>query len=85
VPRSKTVIKRQRQTTRRHERNKSVRSELRTLERKVRGAADADTARAQLKAAQRELDKAGSSGAIHKNKAARKKSRLAKAAAAKSG
>jgi small subunit ribosomal protein S20 len=83
MPRSKTVIKRQRQTIRRHERNKSARSELRTLERKLRGAADADGAPARLKSVQAELDKSAAKGAIHPNKAARKKSRLAKAAAAK--
>jgi small subunit ribosomal protein S20 len=81
MPRSKTVLKRQRQTTRRHERNKSARSALRTLERKLRGAADGDSARTQLKNAQSELDKAAAKGAIHPNKAARKKSRLAKTAA----
>ena len=84
VPRSKTVLKRQRQTARRNERNKSARSSLRTQERKVRTATDADTARTALKAMQRDLDKSAAKGAIHPNKAARKKSRLAKAAAKQS-
>jgi len=83
VPRSKTVLKRQRQTERRRLRNKSARSELRTLERKLRGAADGEAAKTELKATQRDLDKAAAKGAIHRNKASRKKSRLAKAAAAK--
>jgi len=81
VPRSKTVLKRQRQNQARHARNKSARSSLRTQERKVRTASDADTARTALKAVQRDLDRAAGKGAIHRNKAARKKSRLAKAAA----
>ena len=83
MPRSRTVIKRQRQTEVRRVRNKGVRSELKTLERKVR-TADASAAATELKEAQSRLDKAASKGVIHPNKAARKKSRLAKAAAKKS-
>ena len=76
MPRSRTVLKRQRQTEIRRMRNKSARSELKTLERKVR--AGGDTAGADLRNVQRELDKAAAKGVIHPNKAARKKSRLAK-------
>jgi len=76
VPRSKTVLKRQRQTQVRHERNKSARSALRTSERKLRASPGAD----ELKAVQADLDKAAAAGVIHRNKAARKKSRLAKVA-----
>ena len=83
VPRSKSVLKRQRQTEVRRVRNKSARSALRTAEGKLRGA-EGDAARAQMKAMQRDLDRAAAKGAIHPNKAARKKSRLAKAAAKKS-
>ena len=81
MPRSRTVLKRQRQTEVRRQRNKAVRSELKTRERKVRQASDTTTAAAELKAAQRALDKAAGKGVIHPNKAARKKSRLAKSAA----
>jgi small subunit ribosomal protein S20 len=84
VPRSKSVLKRQRQTEVRRVRNKAARSALRTAERKLRVAADGDAARAELKTVQRDLDRAAAKGAIHPNKAARKKSRLAKAAAKKS-
>jgi small subunit ribosomal protein S20 len=76
MPRSRTVLKRQRQTEVRRVRNKSVRSELKTLERKVR--AGGDTAATDLRGLQRELDQAAAKGVIHPNKAARKKSRLAK-------
>jgi small subunit ribosomal protein S20 len=76
MPRSRTVLKRQRQTEVRRVRNKSARSELKTLERKVR--AGGDTAAADLRNLQRELDQAAAKGVIHPNKAARKKSRLAK-------
>ena len=81
MPRSRTVIKRQRQTERRRVRNKAVKSELKTLERNVRTASDADAAKEGLKAAAKRLDQAAASGVIHPNKAARKKSRLAKLAA----
>jgi small subunit ribosomal protein S20 len=77
VPRSKSVLKRQRQTQARNSRNKSARSSLRTQERKLRTSPSAE----QLKAVQSDLDKAAAKGAIHPNKAARKKSRLAKVAA----
>ncbi len=78
MPRSRTVLKRQRQTERRLARRKAVRSELKTLERKTRTAAAGDAAKAELRALQKRLDQAAAKGAIHPNKAARKKSRLAK-------
>lgn len=81
MPRSRTVIKRQRQNARRTLRRKSVRSELKTLERGVRSAADADAAKTSFKALAKALDQAAAKGTIHPNKAARKKSRLAKLAA----
>jgi small subunit ribosomal protein S20 len=80
MPRSRTVVKRQRQTERRRLRRKATRSELRTLERGVRKAPDADTAKANLKSLAKALDQAAAKGTIHPNKAARKKSRLAKVA-----
>jgi small subunit ribosomal protein S20 len=81
MPRSRTVIKRQRQNERRRVRRKSERTELKTLERRVRTAGDADSAKAELKAFAKALDQAAARGTIHPNKAARKKSRLAKLAA----
>jgi small subunit ribosomal protein S20 len=74
---SRTVRKRQRQTVVRQQRNKSIRSGLRTLERKVRSGSTTDV---DHKAVQSSLDKAANKGVIHPNKAARKKSRLAKLA-----
>jgi small subunit ribosomal protein S20 len=76
MPRSRTVLKRQRQTEVRRLRNKGIRSELKTLERKVRAGGDA--AAAELRNLSSELDQAAARGIIHPNKAARKKSRLAK-------
>ena len=66
------------------ERNKAVKSELRTWIRKFREAAetgDADKAKDALKVASTKLDKAVSKGVIHKNQAANKKSAMAKKAA----
>ena len=79
MPKSRTVLKRQRQTERRRQRNKAVRSSLKTVEKKVRAAVGSDGSADAYKAVQRELDKAATKGVIHPNRAARKKSRLAKA------
>ena len=80
MPRAKSVLKRQRQTETRRQRNLSVRSALKTFEKRARTAITTGDAEADLKAAQRQLDKAAGKGVIHPNKAARKKSRLARAA-----
>jgi small subunit ribosomal protein S20 len=76
----KSQIKRNRQNEARRVRNKGVRSELKTRVKNAvkaaeSGAADA-TATARL--AQKRLDMAAAKGVIHKNAAARRKSRLAK-------
>lgn len=66
------------------ERNKAVKSELRTWIRKFKMAADSGDAAAAadaLKVASTKLDKAVSKGVIHKNNAANKKSSMAKKAA----
>ena len=68
----------------RTDRNKAVKSELRTWIRKFRAAAESgDKAAAQdaLKVASTKLDKAVSKGVIHQNNAANKKSAMAKKAA----
>jgi small subunit ribosomal protein S20 len=77
----KSQIKRNRQNERARVRNKSVRSALKTSQKKVRTAADGgdlETASTQNREAARALDKAVSAGVIHKRTAARRKSRLAK-------
>ena len=66
------------------ERNKAVKSELKTWIRKFREAAESGDAAATkdaLAAASRKLDKAVSKGVIHANQAANKKSAMAKKAA----
>jgi small subunit ribosomal protein S20 len=79
----KSQIKRNRQNEVRRVRNKAVRSALKTSAKKVEGAVtDGDAAAESLvRAASRDLDKAASKGVLHKRAAARKKSRLARAAA----
>ena len=79
----KSQIKRNRQNERRRERNKAVRSALKTSTKKVRTAVaerDGEAAVMQAREASRALDKAASKGVLHKRTAARRKSRLAKAA-----
>jgi len=81
----KSQIKRNLTNAKRTERNKAVKSELRTVVRNVRSAiaaGDAEQAGAALKHASRKLDKAVSKGVIHKNQAANRKSALAKQASA---
>ncbi|MGZ4428615.1 MAG: 30S ribosomal protein S20 [Nocardioidaceae bacterium] len=80
----KSQIKRNRQNDAAHERNKSVKSAVKSAVRKFREAAaagNADEARELAKAANRKLDKAASAGVIHKNQAANRKSAISKQAA----
>ena len=80
----KSQIKRNKQNDAAHERNKSVKSALKTAVRKFREAVEAgDTDQAKKAAADasRALDKAASKGVIHKNQAANKKSAINKRAA----
>ncbi len=58
--------------------NKAVRSELKTRTKAAVAAAGTDVGSAAFKAAQKKLDKAATKGVIHRNAAARRKSRLAK-------
>ena len=73
----KSQIKRNRQNEKRRVRNKAVRSELKTREKAVLAAVDAGEPSEELvRLAQKRLDSAASKGVIHKNEAARRKSRL---------
>jgi small subunit ribosomal protein S20 len=62
----------------RAERNKAVRSELKTRVKAAARAAGTEDATALARLAQKRLDMAAAKGVIHKNAAARRKSRLAK-------
>jgi len=81
LPNIKSAIKRAELAKARTIKNAAAKSALRTAIRRFEEAllsADAETAAAALRKASRALDKASAKGLIHKNKAARKKSRLAK-------
>ncbi len=80
----KSQIKRNRQNDLAHERNKSVKSALKSAVRRFREAAEsgnADDAKKLAAAASKKLDKAASAGVIHKNQAANRKSAIHKKAA----
>ena len=80
----KSQIKRNRQAAAAHERNKSVKTGLKTAVRKFRELAEAGDRDAALLAgrdASKKLDKAASKGVIHQNQAANRKSSIAKKAA----
>ena len=78
----KSQIKRNKQNEKRAERNKAVRTALKTSTKKIRTAmdtGDAEEAQARQRETARSLDKAVAKGIVHKRTAARRKSRLAKA------
>ena len=74
----KSQIKRNRQTEKRNARNRAIRAELRTRTRSVLAAAEAgdDDVDEKLRLAIKRIDKSVSKGTMHKNTAARQKSRL---------
>jgi small subunit ribosomal protein S20 len=75
----KSQMKRNRQTVRRNERNKAIRSELKTRAKQAVDAAESgDSAKAEemLRLAQKRIDMAVTKGVLHKKTAARRKSRL---------
>jgi small subunit ribosomal protein S20 len=77
----KSQIKRNRQNLDRYERNKAVRSRLKTFSKRFTSAVEAgdrDAAEEAFLVTSRALDKAATKGVIHKNNAANKKSRMAK-------
>ncbi|MGH8990469.1 MAG: 30S ribosomal protein S20 [Acidimicrobiia bacterium] len=76
----KSQIKRNRQNEKRHERNKAVRSELKTRIKRADAAAAAggDDSAEKVRRAVKALDMAAAKGVIHKNQAANRKSKLMK-------
>ena len=73
----KSQIKRNRQALDRRARNKATRSSLKTQVKKLLSA-EGDDAQARYREVSKALDQAAAKGVIHRNAAARKKSRLAK-------
>ncbi len=74
----KSQIKRNKQNEKRRLRNKAVRSELRTRIKNAEAAVGGDNAVEAANLALSKIDKAAAKGVIHKNAAARQKSRLMK-------
>jgi len=77
---TKSALKRIRTSEKRRERNQAVKSATRTYVKKARSALTHDAAQssADVLAAISALDKAAKKGVIHRNNAARRKSRLMK-------
>lgn len=78
---SKQAFKRIRTSEKAREANKRAASTMRGAMKRVLQAPTRDEAVNNLAAAQKRIDKAAKTGVIHKNAAARRKSRLARAAA----
>ncbi|HLJ09628.1 MAG TPA: 30S ribosomal protein S20 [Planctomycetaceae bacterium] len=79
MPNNRNAAKAMRQSEKRRLRNRAARTSLRTVIRKVSEATattDGAAAEAAFRAAVKKLDQAASKKFIHKNKAARLKSRL---------
>jgi len=74
----KSQKKRIKTNLKRQERNKAVRSELKTRVKNAVNAIGSDNEDTAVRAAVKRLDTAATKGVIHKNAAARKKSRLMK-------
>jgi small subunit ribosomal protein S20 len=85
VANHKSALKRQRQNEKRRLYNKMYRTRARTFVKKARAtivSGDVEAAKQATRLAIQDLDKAASRGVIHRNNAARRKSRLMKQLAA---
>lgn len=81
MPNNKSKIKRVRKSAEQRMRNRNVKSSFKTKIKRFEAAVaagDEDAIQESFRDASRELDKAVSKGVIHKNKAANRKSRMAK-------
>ncbi len=76
MPQHKSAIKRMRQNEKRKEHNRSRRSKMRTLVKKVFSTTEKEVAEKQLKEAVSYLDRLATKRIIHPKNAARKKSQL---------
>lgn len=82
MPNTPSAKKRMRQDAVRRDRNRSTKSGLRTQMRKVReaiAAKDEEKSKTEFKMLVKKLDKAAAHKVIHKNRAARTKSRVSSA------
>ena len=81
MPNTASAKKRLRQNAKRRQHNRTLRSRMRTQIRRVREAVEAgdgEKAQAEFRVAAKRLDQAAAKNLIHKNAAARSKSRLSK-------
>lgn len=80
MPNIKSAIKRVKVTATKAEANRAKKSETRTAVKKTLAAIDsgADNAAVLAKATQKTIDQAAAKGRLHKNTAARRKSRIAR-------
>jgi small subunit ribosomal protein S20 len=81
MPNTKQAAKRLRQTEKRNADNRARKTQIKTYTKKFLKAVEdgnATEATEQLRATQKRLDKAAKKSTIHRNKAARRKSRLQK-------
>ena len=78
MPKLKSAKKHQAISAKAYTRNRTLRSRLRTALKKVRQASDKASAETALQAAISTVDRTASKGIIHKNAAARYKSRLSR-------
>lgn len=77
MPRHQSAIKRVRQNEKRRQRNQAQRSKMKTMIKKTLETTDKEEAEEIFKEASSYLDKLAAKDLIHKNYAARKKSKLA--------
>jgi small subunit ribosomal protein S20 len=80
MPHTEHAKKSHRKSEARRARNRAAKSQLKTALKAARASMGQDGSAAALSAAEKRLDKAARSRLIHPNKAARVKSRMAKAA-----
>lgn len=78
MPQHKSAIKRVRQNEKRRKHNQPQRSKMKTLVKKALETTDKEQAQEAAREATAYLDKLAAKGLIHKNFAARRKSKLAK-------
>lgn len=71
-----SALKRQRQSEKRRDRNRAVKSKIKTLQKKVEAAKEKTVAATGLRDVVSALAKAARTGVMHRNTAARKISRL---------
>ncbi|WP_372638554.1 30S ribosomal protein S20 [Fodinibius sp.] len=77
MPQHKSAIKRVRQNEKRRKHNQPQRSKMKTLVRKALETTDKEQAQDAVREATSYLDKMAAKGQVHKNFAARRKSKLA--------